>query len=79
MTAAGEARVEAGDNRYSVRIRRDEQGWSVAILAPDGREASVRACGDEAEARTYASTVRQHIGWLSERTFSAYYRLSEGE
>jgi hypothetical protein len=79
VTASGEATVETGDNRYSVQMRRDERGWIVAILAPDGREASVRACGDEAEARTYASTVRQHIGWLSERAFRAYYRLSEGE
>jgi hypothetical protein len=64
-------------NRYVVDVRRDDQGWTVAIVAPDGREASVRACRDEAEARTYASTVRQHIGWLSEGRFREQYRLPE--
>ncbi len=36
---------------------------------------STRACADEVEARTFASTVRQHIEWLSEETFRGYYRL----
>jgi hypothetical protein len=36
---------------------------------------SARACRDEVEARTYASTVRQHIEWLSEETFRSYYAL----
>ena len=52
-------------NRFTVEVR-DGSGWSVAILDPEGREASTRACRDEAEAETFASTVRQHIGWLSE-------------
>lgn len=64
-------------NRYAVDVRRDDRGWSVAIMDPDGREASVRACRDEVEARTYASTVRQHIDWLSEEKFRDYYRLPE--
>jgi hypothetical protein len=62
-------------NRYTVEVRRGEAGWSVAILDPGGREVSVRACRDEVEALTYASTVRQHIYWLSEETFRSYYRL----
>lgn len=62
-------------NRYAVDIRRGEAGWSVAILDPGGREVSVRPCRDEVEALTYASTVRQHIYWLSEETFRSYYRL----
>ncbi|GIU99544.1 MAG: hypothetical protein KatS3mg014_1160 [Actinomycetota bacterium] len=62
-------------NRYRVEARRAPTGWSVAILDPEGREVSVRACRDEAEALTYASTVRQHIHWLSEETFRRYYRL----
>jgi hypothetical protein len=49
----------------------------VAILDPAGREASVRDCGDEAEAQAYASTVRQHAGWLSEPKFREYYRLPD--
>jgi hypothetical protein len=47
----------------------------VAVIDPSGREISTRACRDEAEARTYASTLRQHIGWLSETKFREYYRL----
>lgn len=66
----------AAANRYGVELRRGDGGWSVAILDPEGREVSVRACRDEAEALTFASTVRQHIYWLSEETFRRYYRLS---
>jgi hypothetical protein len=53
-------------------------GWSVAIFDPEGREVAVRACRDETEARTFASTVRQHIAWLSEARFREIYRLAEG-
>ena len=74
MTSAPE--VEAG-NRFSVEVR-DGQGmsWSVAILDPEGREIALRACRDETEARTFASTVRQHIAWLSEARFREIYRLA---
>ena len=75
VTAAPE--VEAG-NGYSVQVREDKGSWSVAIVDPHGREVSVRACGDETEARTFASTVRQHIAWLSEPRFREIYRLAEG-
>lgn len=47
----------------------------MAIVDPVGREMISRACRDEEEARTYASTVRQHIGWLSEAKFREYYRI----
>jgi hypothetical protein len=77
--------VEAG-NRFSVEVR-DGQGmglgmgqgmsWSVAIFDPEGREIALRACRDETEARTFASTVRQHIAWLSEARFREIYRLAE--
>jgi hypothetical protein len=53
-------------------------GWSVAIFDPEGRELALRACRDETEARTFASTVRQHIAWLSEARFREIYRLAEG-
>jgi hypothetical protein len=56
---------------------REDRGWRVAIVDPDGREVSSRACGDEVEARTYASTVRQHVEWLSEPAFRRYYALAE--
>ena len=68
--------VEAA-NGYSVRVREAKGSWSVAIVDPRGREVSVRACGDQAEARTFASTVRQHIAWLSEPRFREIYRLAE--
>jgi hypothetical protein len=38
---------------------------------------SSRSCSGEIEARTYASTVRQHAEWLSEPKFREYYRLPE--
>jgi len=70
------------ENRYSVEVRADATGqrtqWSVAIVDPDGREVAVRACRDEGEAGTYASTVRQHIVWLSEARFGEIYRLADG-
>jgi hypothetical protein len=65
------------DNRYAVRVDRRDGGWRVRIFAPDGTEVSERPCADEAEARTYASTVRQHVYWLSEERFRQYYRLPE--
>ena len=65
-------------NGYTVEVRCDEQGWTVAIASPDGAEAASRACRDEEEARTYASTVGQHIAWLSEPKFREYYRLERG-
>jgi hypothetical protein len=59
-------------------MRRDADGWVVAIVDPTGREVASRACRDDLEARTYASTVRQHVEWLSESRFRAYYQLEEG-
>ena len=80
MTSAPE--VEAG-NLFSVEVRHGQgigQGmeWSVSILNPEGREVAVRACRDETEALTFASTVRQHIAWLSEARFREIYLLVEG-
>lgn len=65
------------DNGYAVEIRGGEGSWRVAILSPDGDVVSERACHDGAEARTYASTVRQHIYWLSAQKFREYYRIEE--
>jgi hypothetical protein len=63
-------------NRYTVTVE-ESGGWVVSILDPDGAVVSERACGDEEEARTYASTVQQHIYWLSEPKFRSYYKLAE--
>ena len=67
--------MAAAPNGYTVSVRRGEGGWSVAIVDPEGIDVSVRSCRDESEALTYASTVRQHIYWLSPERFREYYRL----
>jgi len=54
-----------------------DHGWEVSILRPDGEVALSRPCADEAEARTFASTVQQHIYWLSPAKFAQYYRLDQ--
>ena len=87
MTSA--PNLDAG-NRYTVVVRDEgagrglgqgtgqRTGWIVTIVDPDGREVSERACRDETEAITFASTVRQHAGWLSEGRFREIYRIPEG-
>jgi hypothetical protein len=65
----------APENRFEVRVSNEGAGWEVAILDPAGTPVSVKPCRDGAEARTYASTVRQHLYWLSPDTFRAYYRI----
>ncbi|MFN2543293.1 MAG: hypothetical protein ABR600_01810 [Actinomycetota bacterium] len=62
-------------NRYAVAVSDGSGGWRVAILDPSGAEVFERACSDEAEARAFASTVEQHVGWLSEERLRRYYRL----
>lgn len=69
--------MTAPENRFSVDVRRADDGWTVAIVDPSGRDAGLRACKDETEALRYASTVRQHIYWLSEDKLREYYRLPE--
>jgi hypothetical protein len=67
--------VTAADNRYSVATEEGARGWRVVIRDPDGNAVAKRSCSDETEARTYASSVRPHIYWLSEPRFRSYYRL----
>ena len=50
----------------------------MRIVNAGGATVSTRACRDEADARLYASTVRQHVEWLSEEQFERYYAI-EGE
>ena len=68
--------LERTGNRYTVRERAEPSGWTVHIL--DRAARPVHACrfATEAQARTYASAVRQHIHWLSEGRFRRQYRLS---
>jgi hypothetical protein len=67
--------ISAGENGFGVEVRQDPPGWNVAIVDPEGRTVAERSCDHAAEARTYASTVRQHIYWLSADVFRAYYRI----
>ncbi|MDQ3991325.1 MAG: hypothetical protein M3245_03315 [Actinomycetota bacterium] len=64
-------------NRYSAAARHEDNGWVVDIVDPGGHVAAARACGGEREAELYASTVRQHIHWLSEPAFRRYYGLPD--
>ncbi len=80
MTAgSSEADSKAPTNHYSVRVNQGESGWDVQILRPGGAVAFTRSCSNEPEARTFASTVEQHIYWLSPAKFEEYYRLREVE
>jgi hypothetical protein len=67
--------VGDGANGYRVRIQDAPEGWRVAIEDEAGTVVLERACADGAEARTFASTVRQHIYWLSGDKFREYYRV----
>ena len=67
----------SGPNRYRARAERSEQGWRVVILDPDGAEVFARPFPGEEQALAFASTVDQHVTWLSEGTFRRYYRLAE--
>ena len=66
-------------NRYRVQTHTGagRGGWAVTIVDPQGAAVFERPCGSEEEARTFASTVEQHIAWLSEEKFRRYYRLAE--
>lgn len=63
---------------YDVRVEESAGRWSVHIVDPAGARVFERACSDEGEARLFASTVRQHLRWLSPERFRRYYRLPEG-
>lgn len=60
---------------YAVELRQRADGWRVAIVDGTGATVDERVCSDRPEARTYASTVRQHAYWLSTDRFRSYYRL----
>jgi hypothetical protein len=60
-----------------VDVRRDGNGWTVAIVDATGRDVAVRSCRRETEAWVYASTVRQHVYWLSDEKLREYYQLPE--
>ena len=63
------------DNGYQVHLEAIREGWRVEIRDAAGVPVADWVCMTEAEARTYASTVRQHIYWLSGPKFRSYYGL----
>jgi hypothetical protein len=69
--------VETEPNGYTVHTAETAGGWEVRIVDPEGSLSSTRHCADETEARTFASTVAQHVYWLSREKFRQYYRLDE--
>ena len=62
-------------NGYAVRIDDAVDGWRVTMEDPAGTIVLERARRDGSEARTFASTVRQHLYWLSPETFLSCYRI----
>jgi hypothetical protein len=67
--------AETPENGFDVHVTEEESVWWVTIVDPSGADVSRRVCRNGAEARIYASTVRQHIYWLSPEAFRAYYRI----
>lgn len=71
----GIASITAADLAYEVELLDTPDGWAVAVVDRHGETVFRHACRDGVEARAFASTVRQHLYWLSEETFRAYYRV----
>ncbi len=69
------ASTTLGENGYEVQIRQAADAWHVEIVDDAGAVVSERTCDDGSQARTFASTVRQHIYWLSAERFRQYYRI----
>jgi hypothetical protein len=69
------AGTEAAAAGHRVEVERADRGWEARIVDADGHPVFVRPCASETEARTFASTVIQHLGWLSKEKFREYYRL----
>lgn len=69
--------MSAAEAGYDVTVSVADERWRVLIRDADGETVAERACHDAAEARTFASTVRQHLYWLSADKFREYYRLPE--
>lgn len=61
--------------RWHVAVERRDDGWRAVVRDAEGARVLDRACATQEEARTFASTVEQHLRWLSEDRFREYYRL----
>lgn len=66
-------------NTYAVHVVRAHRGWEVRIEDPGGEVVFRRPSVSESDARTFGSTVQQHLYWLSAQKFRQYYRLPDPE
>jgi hypothetical protein len=64
-------------NGFGVDLHDGDLGWEVRIVDPVGSVVWTRSCSGEVEARTLASTIQQHVYWLSAEKFREYYKLAE--
>lgn len=64
-------------NSFGVAVTKTGDAWRVSILDFAGQPVSERPFSSEELAATYASSVRQHINWLSEERFRDYYRIED--
>ncbi len=76
MKGGSNTEVDQAPNEFGVELHEGELGWEVSIIAPGGDVAWTRSCGNVTEARTLASTIRQHIYWLSPGKFREYYKIA---
>ena len=76
MTAQDVALPGEGPNEFGVDLHDGELGWEVRIVDPGGTVVWTRSCSGEVEARTLASTIQQHVYWLSPAKFREYYKLA---
>ena len=74
MTSSADAARPAA---YGLRMSGSESNWRVDIVDERGQVVGGRSCRDAGEARTYASTVHQHLYWLSPARFRRYYGIAE--
>jgi hypothetical protein len=77
VTETQPAAPEDAPNDYRVGVHEGEPGWEVRIVDRAGSVVWTRSSADEAEARTLASTIQQHVYWLSPAKFREYYKLTE--
>jgi len=79
MNGGSDVQVDETPNDYRVELHEGQLGWEVRVIDPDDGVAWTRSCGTVTEARTLASTIRQHIYWLSPGKFREYYKITGSE
>lgn len=60
---------------WEVRVEAAGDVWRALLVNDAGMVLLERPFETEERARLFASTVEQHMGWLSEARFRQYYRL----